>query len=109
MNRVRAATAEALLAQAQRRASAKVAYTGPVPRRMDLLTTPQEVLRAHDVYFNGVKQKLCTFACMDSKIIKRYVNGMGNIPIRGRDGLMATETLHGDVQIVRKGEPLGQS
>jgi len=83
------------------------AYDGPVPRRMAVDETPSGMHAAHDVYLNGVKQRLCIVADMDKGYVKRYVSGVGNIPLRNRKGNTDTELLFGDVQIVRKGTKLG--
>lgn len=106
MQKVRAETAKALAAAGERKAAASRGYAGPVPLRMDLATTPREVAAAHDVYFNGVKQTLCVFACMETGTIKRYRKGVGHSPVRGKDGNAEMETLQGDVVIVPKGQAL---
>lgn len=53
-----------------------------------------------DVYFNGERQHLCTFADNVTGRITRHVHGRGNIGI-GKE----TETLYGTVDFVRKGQP----
>lgn len=53
-----------------------------------------------DVYFNGERQHLCTFADVQLGRITRYKHGRGSTGI-GKD----TENLIGHVEIVRKGDP----
>jgi len=52
-----------------------------------------------DVYFNGVKQHLCTFASINEGYIVRYTHGKGSTPLTKQ-----TERLTGSVVIVRKGQ-----
>jgi hypothetical protein len=54
-----------------------------------------------DVYFNGVKQHLCTYASSIEGKIVRYTHGRGNTPLSKQ-----TEELAGSVVIVRKGTPM---
>lgn len=65
--------------------------------------TPQ-VLRQGDpgcqrweVYFNGVRQHLCTYASVTEGKIIRYTHGVGN-----KAGTRQTEELFGDVEIRSK-------
>lgn len=106
LNKVRADTAVALAAAAMARAARTPLVDCPVPRYMSLDSTPRDVAAAHDVYLNGVKQRLCIVADMDKGFIKRYVAGVGNIPALNRHGKADTELLFGDVRIVRRGEKL---
>lgn len=75
-----------------------------VPRRMSIDETPAEVCKQLDVYFNGEKQRLCHTADVDQGYIIRFTFGIGNMPVRDRNGKYNTERLQGKVQIVRKGE-----
>ena len=75
-----------------------------VPRRLCIDSTPAEVCKQFDVYFNGVKQRLCHTADVDQGYIIRFKLGIGNMPVRNRFGKYDTEQLQGKVQIVRKGE-----
>lgn len=73
-------------------------------KRLSIVDTPQEICTQYDVYFDGVKQRLCHTADVEKGIIIRFVHGMGRLPIRDRTGKYKTELLQGKVQIVLKGE-----
>lgn len=109
LQRTRAANAgnlaSAAAARAARKATELPRAVGPV-RRLALGETPQEICNAYDVYLNGIKQRLCIIADMDLGYVKRYKAGVGNIPSKDRRGNAQTEMVTGNVQIVRKGEPL---
>lgn len=51
-----------------------------------------------DIYFNGIKQHLCTFASVNEGCIVRYTHGKGSTPLTEQ-----TERLTGCVVIVPKG------
>ena len=69
---------------------------GAPPRRL-VAGTPGNGL--YEVFFNGTRQHLCTVADVDQGFITRYTHGRGNTPLT-----METETLHGLVEIRRKGQ-----
>lgn len=74
------------------------------PVRHPNLDTPTELRQGNpgvglwDVYFNGSLQHLCAYANRATGTITRYTHGDGNKPLTKQ-----VETLHGDVQFVRKG------
>lgn len=65
-----------------------------VPR---VLTSGQGGAQMWDVFFNGVKQKLCQHADSERGYIVRYVRGVGSKPLSAE-----TEKLFGVVEIKRK-------
>lgn len=67
------------------------------------LRSGQPGARMWDVYFNGVKQNVCTFADRMLGRLTRYRYSRGSLGI-GKE----TENLIGNVEFVRRGEkPLG--
>lgn len=66
-------------------------YDGPTPIKMDIATTPREVMAAFQVWFNGELQTRCTVANTQHGYIVRYVNGIGG----------KTERLEGKVEFRR--------
>lgn len=74
-----------------------------IPKCLSIQDTPAEVLRRYDVYFKGKKQSLCTVADVEQGYIERFKLGVGNMPVRDRDGQLRTVKLFGKVEIVPKG------
>lgn len=81
----------------------KRAHQMPIPKRLELGRTPDSICRAYDVYFNGVKQRLCKLADVEKGRIIRYKNGIGNQPVAKGFGIQIEE-LFGNVEIRRKGD-----
>lgn len=73
------------------------------PNRLQVGYSPAAYCNAYDVYFNGVKQTLCTVADVKRGYITRYIKGKGRTGI-GHD----METLFGEVKIVLRGVKLEQ-
>jgi hypothetical protein len=69
------------------------------PRRMEAGVTPLGIQGMYDVYLDGVKQHLCTLADVDRGYVVRYIRGKSNRPQTKQ-----TETIHGKVEIRRRGE-----
>lgn len=70
--------------------------------RLDINKDTQARCNLFDVFFNGVKQTLCTVADEEKGYIERYKFGMGRRPIKNRFGKIETVRLSGKVEIKRK-------
>lgn len=71
----------------------------PIQRNPTQLKAGQPGAGMWDVYFNGVRQHLCSYADSLTGKITRFLSGVGTVPTTSQ-----TETLQGAVQIVRKGQ-----
>ncbi len=57
----------------------------PTPRVMDVARTPRSIINLYDVFFNGEKQTLCTYANVDEGRIIRWSSGKGHRPLKGAE------------------------
>lgn len=72
------------------------------PRVLDLKKTPNQILRAVDVYLNGELQTTCAHVDADQRFVMRWPKGRKDLPDRSKP----LNTVIGDVQIRWKGQPL---
>lgn len=69
----------------------------PIPHELSI-NTPRAITNMHDIYFDGVKQKLCSYANAKLGTIIRWTRGNGHIADRSSP----QEQLYGKVEIKRK-------
>jgi hypothetical protein len=76
------------------------------PRRLDSSTMPVMYCRGFDVYFNGAKQTMVKIADAGSGTIERFKDCVYDERTKMMRALppYTTETLHGKVEIRRKGK-----
>jgi hypothetical protein len=92
INKANAQRAASVLIQA-----AQVANIS-TPRMMQLGVTPRSIMNMHEVFFNGEKQLLCTYANVGEGKIIRWNRGIGNRPAKGA----VLEEVYGKVEIRRR-------
>lgn len=79
-----------------------------LPKRLDIRIHSQEYCKQFEVFFNGIKQRLCTEADAEKGYIVRYKLGIGSLPVQNREGKYETERLQGRVEIKLKVESEGK-
>lgn len=70
-----------------------------IPNRLDIEVDTRLYCKQFDVFFNGVKQRLCQVADVKAGFIIRFKLGIGRLPVRGRTGKYETEMIKGKVEI----------